>query len=72
MYKANLKLHSRERSCQLAKLGWPLLHERYLPLELIGVGGFAEVYKAFDLDTLGHVAVKVSFLLHRSSSLEAN
>ena len=29
-------------------------------MELIGTGGFGEVYKAFDLEQLRHVALKLS------------
>ena len=38
---------------------WPLLHDRYKILSLLGKGGFAEVYKAYDLEKFRYVAVKV-------------
>ncbi|GBG33279.1 Serine/threonine-protein kinase TOUSLED [Hondaea fermentalgiana] len=37
----------------------PVLHNRYLLRELLGKGGFSEVWKAFDLVELRDVAVKV-------------
>ena len=42
----------------------PLLQNRYQIIELLGKGGFSEVWHAFDLQQLGSVAVKV----HRLSS----
>lgn len=41
--------------------GQPTLNGRYLLLQLLGRGGFSEVHKAYDLDSLGFVAVKVRF-----------
>jgi len=35
------------------------LNGRYVLLQLLGRGGFSEVHKAYDLDTLAFVAVKV-------------
>lgn len=35
-----------------------VLNDRYLILELIGKGGFSEVYKAFDLVDMKEVALK--------------
>jgi hypothetical protein len=40
--------------------GQPMLHQRYVLLQLLGRGGFSEVHKAFDLVDLRFVAVKVS------------
>ncbi|CAM9367046.1 unnamed protein product, partial [Phaeothamnion confervicola] len=37
----------------------PVLHDRYLLLSLLGKGGFSEVWKAFDMEQLLEVAVKV-------------
>ena len=42
---------------------------RYLLLNLLGKGGFSEVYKAFDLDTTKEVACKIH---QRKKSLAAN
>lgn len=39
--------------------GQPTLNGRYVLLQLLGRGGFSEVHKAYDLETLGFVAVKV-------------
>ena len=38
--------------------GWPIIYERYQTLELLGAGGFGEVYKCFDLEKKRYVAVK--------------
>lgn len=38
---------------------WPLLLDRYQILSLLGKGGFAEVYKAYDLEKFRYVAIKV-------------
>eukprot|EP00978_Attheya_sp_CCMP212_P016525 scaffold43359_cov58-Attheya_sp.AAC.6 len=35
------------------------LHDRYVPLSLLGKGGFSEVWKAYDLSELREVAVKI-------------
>ena len=37
----------------------PLLHKRYLLLNMLGKGGFSEVYKAFDLKEMREVACKI-------------
>lgn len=41
------------------------LNGRYVLLQLLGRGGFSEVHKAYDLDTLAFVAVKVGSHVHR-------
>lgn len=38
---------------------FPVLHERYLMLKLLGRGGFSEVYRAYDLRAFRHVACKI-------------
>ncbi|KAL3766982.1 hypothetical protein ACHAWO_004956 [Cyclotella atomus] len=35
------------------------LHDRYVPLNILGKGGFSEVWQAYDLQDLRHVAVKI-------------
>ncbi|CAM6001119.1 unnamed protein product [Sphagnum balticum] len=35
---------------------------RYLPLELIGCGGFGEVYRGFDIERCQDVAIKMNIL----------
>jgi tousled-like kinase len=37
----------------------PKLHDRYLPMQLLGKGGFSEVWQAYDLTELKQVAVKI-------------
>lgn len=36
-----------------------LKHDRYLLLNLLGKGGFSEVYKAYDLHEMMMVAIKI-------------
>jgi tousled-like kinase len=38
---------------------YPQLHDRYIPLNILGKGGFSEVWQAYDLHDLRHVAVKI-------------
>lgn len=38
------------------------LHERYVILNLLGKGGFSEVYKGFDLQQQLSVAIKIHHL----------
>ncbi|GAB4819634.1 hypothetical protein N2152v2_006680 [Parachlorella kessleri] len=38
---------------------FPVMHDRYLLMNLLGRGGFSEVYKAFDLVELREVACKI-------------
>jgi tousled-like kinase len=57
-------LHIREikrlRDEEASRFGdHPMMNGRYLLLELLGKGGFSEVFKALDLKTLRHVAVKI-------------
>lgn len=37
----------------------PTLHRRYVLVQLLGRGGFSEVHKAYDLQALKFVAIKV-------------
>lgn len=41
---------------------WPILGQRYKVLSFIGKGGFAEVFKAYDLENLEYVVVKLQYL----------
>ena len=38
---------------------WPLIDEKYQILSLLGKGGFAEVYKAYDIENFRYVAIKI-------------
>eukprot|EP01134_Creolimax_fragrantissima_P004024 CFRG4024T1 len=40
----------------------PVVHDRYLLLELLGKGGFSEVFKSFDLLEMRYVACKIHSL----------
>lgn len=53
-----------EENCFFAKEGWPLLMKRYQPLELVGKGGFSEVYRSYDLYSNQTVAIKLSSVEH--------
>ena len=50
------RLAAQQRS-QFAYL--PTFENRYLLTALLGKGGFSEVWKAFDLQEMGHVALKI-------------
>mmetsp|Transcript_14305 Transcript_14305/g.33943 ORF Transcript_14305/g.33943 Transcript_14305/m.33943 type:complete len:578 (+) Transcript_14305:51-1784(+) len=39
---------------------YPLLKDRFQLLNMIGKGGFSEIYKAFDLETMSYCAIKVN------------
>eukprot|EP00123_Amoebidium_parasiticum_P006855 comp17701_c0_seq2/m.17588 comp17701_c0_seq2/g.17588 ORF comp17701_c0_seq2/g.17588 comp17701_c0_seq2/m.17588 type:complete len:870 (-) comp17701_c0_seq2:194-2803(-) len=41
---------------------FPILHDRYLLLDLLGKGGFSEVFKAYDLNEMRIVACKIHSL----------
>ena len=43
----------------LPKEQWLMLKNRYQIVSLLGKGGFSEVYKAFDMDTMTFVACKI-------------
>lgn len=46
-----LYIGEKEKFCKYALLGWPVINDQYLTTELLGSGGFGEVYKCFDLKT---------------------
>ena len=60
LYKQNL--FNQEKICTfspLKKEGLPFLNERYQIIELIGKGGYSEVYKAYDTYNHSFVACKL-------------
>ena len=62
IYQSKLRLFFKEQQCYFAQENWSVLKNRYVPVELIGTGGFAEVYKGMDIDPtrMSHVAIKVA------------
>ncbi len=48
-----------EEKCFFNKKKYPLLNNRYQILNLLGKGGYSEVYKAFDLQEQNYVACKI-------------
>jgi tousled-like kinase len=63
-------VYRNEQECRFYGV-WPIIGGRYQTVNLIGKGGFGEVYLAFDLEELEEVAIKVhtfkeSFLSIRS------
>lgn len=68
------RLTTEEESAKYAKStadheAWPILHNRYLLLSLLGKGGYSEVYKAYDLDS--HIEIAIKFHQLNSSWPEA-
>lgn len=59
MYKDRVKIIEKEMRSMYYKQGWPLVYDRYQTLELLGAGGFGEVYKCYDLETNRFVALKI-------------
>jgi len=58
VYKDKLKLNDKEKKCQYYLEKWPIIYDRYQTLELLGSGGFGEVYKCFDCHYNRIVAIK--------------
>ena len=48
-YIAAFNLAKLEEKSKFSLGNWPLIAERYITLELLGKGGFSEVYRCFDL-----------------------
>ena len=46
----------------MAKENWPTINDRYLTLELLGKGGYSEVYRCFDLKEQIDKALKLSHI----------
>ena len=65
IYIREQNLFNQEICCTFSpqkKEGLPLLNERYQIVELIGKGGYSEVYKAYDLEKHIYVACKLNQL----------
>ena len=56
-----INLYNQESRCTFSqkKEGWPLLGGRYQIVNLLGKGGYSEVYKAYDLENHMYVACKL-------------
>lgn len=65
IYHMNACFFSRKNE-QYGLTAWPLLLNQFKVLTLIGTGGFAEVYKAYDLKKFEYVALKFHRLDQRN------
>lgn len=63
-------LAEKEKKSALCQAKWPIIHERYQSLSLLGSGGFGEVYKCFDLETNQYVALKMIDLTEKVKDSE--
>lgn len=52
-------IHLVQEEFRSAWNDFPVIKSRYLLLHMVGRGGFSEVWKAFDLEKLSYVAVKI-------------
>lgn len=57
-YRERLRLVDKEEKSVYCIQGWPIIYEKYQTLELLGSGGFGEVYKCYDLESSKLVAIK--------------
>lgn len=58
------RLTAEEEAAKYSKIepdheAWPVLHNRFLLLSLLGKGGYSEVYKAYDL--IEHIEIALKF-----------
>lgn len=57
-YKEKLKLADKQEKSTYSKENWPMIYSRYQTLELLGSGGFGQVFKCYDIETNKIVAIK--------------
>ena len=78
IYIQESKRIAEEDSARYAKAtpdheAWPVLHDRYLLLSLLGKGGYSEVYKAYCLEEHRELAIKFHQLNpHWSEMIKSN
>ena len=53
-----MRLADKEEKSEYYKNMWPIIYDKYQTLELLGSGGFGEVYKCYDLERNKIVAIK--------------
>jgi serine/threonine protein kinase len=57
-YRERLRLAEKEEKSEYYQNLWPIIYDKYQTLELLGSGGFGEVYKCYDLEKNKIVAIK--------------
>ena len=62
VYKDRMKLVEKENKSYYCKRCWPIAFDVYQTLDLLGSGGFGEVYRCYNLETNKIVALKRMFL----------
>lgn len=68
--KERSSLLEKEKKSAFFKANWPIIHDKYQPLSLLGLGGYGEVYKCFDFETNQYVALKVIDLTEKVKDSE--